>query len=1159
MIRIINGAIATVVLLLLQAGSAQAATAITSRAGAHADFGRLVFEAPQSARPRASLDGSRLTITFPEAVETDLGRVRRHLFRYLRDVSLDTSGRRITATLLQPVRLREAVIDGFFVIDLRQDPDGRLEAPKAPSEPSRATTQKATTRAATTQPVSLNNVSPGKAGAEGPNVRVRAGQHPGFSRLVFDWRREVDYRVESGADDARIHFKRPARFDLRRVLNDLPRGIAALEQTASATAGGSALRVGFDGGRRIRHFRDGPRVVIDVLPGRADDRRSASRPPLPAERTPPAAANKPAKAAETLQAAVAAPATVSPAVLKKPTPQPVEPEKPDTAPAPGKSAAPESPAKIPAAETARPAEPTGPKPRRQPLALMARDIAQTSSNDRGLRLSARAEKGIAFLEFTWDKPTGLAAFERGGALWLVFDRPAAAATDPVARLGAHIEEVALLPHEDAAIYRLVLRPGWRPSITRNGSAWRVKLWKARPRAPVVPPIQIADSGVRVVVSGVRHVVPVNDPEIGDELLVVPLANANLALPVLRRFVQFRILPSLQGLVLLRQADAVQIEALADGVLVSAENGLVVGAKPKVDEDSALSGQRAGLRQPLFAFWSWSGDASMPYRDREAKLLADMALAKPKQRLAPRMALAQFYLANAQAGRAAGLLEIIAKDHPKQARSAMVRGMRGLANLMLGKNDLALKELNSVTVARYPDVVLWRGAARAQAGEFERAAEDFELASPFLPSVPKARQPGLYRAWLRTAHALEDRKTLAKVLDAFAAIAASQSDQAFIALMEGHRLSAKDRHVEALQRYRIAAREGDRKTSAEARLAMVDSHLAMKRIGVDEAAEQLDLLRYAWRGDSFEVDLLERLARMQFERGEYRSGLASLKQALAFLPAGEATEKLAATMTGVFAGLFLEGRADEMDPVEALALYNDFRELTPSGKEGDKMIRKLAERLVEVDLLDEAGDLLEEQIRYRAKGVQRAQIGTRLAQIRLMDRDPDAARQALDRTKPLQMPADLAGERRRIRAQVALAKGQHQRALAQIAGDSSQAARKIKLDTLWAAKKWDRFSEAAFAYLDERLRSGAGFDEHDKALLPRLATAYRLSGDTEGLSRFRARFADVMNGTGAAGTVEALAGKERSAALEQDIRKRAASVADTSAIEALLNKQGAKGG
>ena len=50
--------------------------------------------------------------------------------------------------------------------------------------------------------------------------------------------------------------------------------------------------------------------------------------------------------------------------------------------------------------------------------------------------------------------------------------------------------------------------------------------------------------------------------------------------------------------------------------------------------------------------------------------------------------------------------------------------------------------------------------------------------------------------------------------------------------------------------------------------------------------------------------------------------------------------------------------------------------------GDDMIRKLADRLVSVDLLDRAGDLLNHQVRERLEGEDKSRVGMRLAMIHL---------------------------------------------------------------------------------------------------------------------------------------------------------------------------------
>src|SRR6202042_659938 len=96
------------------------------------------------------------------------------------------------------------------------------------------------------------------------------------------------------------------------------------------------------------------------------------------------------------------------------------------------------------------------------------------------------------------------------------------------------------------------------------------------------------------------------------------------------------------------------------------------------------------------------------------------------------------------------------------------------------------------------------------------------------------------------------------------------------------------------------------------------------------------------------------------------------------------------MRAAFAKLFLKGGADKMAPVDQLALFYDNVDLTPIGSDGDEMIRRMADRLQAVDLLEPAAALLSYQVNKRLDGVARAEVSTKLAAIYLMDHKPQEA-------------------------------------------------------------------------------------------------------------------------------------------------------------------------
>jgi pilus assembly protein CpaC len=100
-------------------------------------------------------------------------------------------------------------------------------------------------------------------GAARDLVNVRAGDHPGHGRLVFDWPRPTGYRVDEQADRVLLRFDVPADFDLaalRRPVRNV-QGVEAADATATITA---------TPGARLRHFRLQERIVVDLMDAQPD-------------------------------------------------------------------------------------------------------------------------------------------------------------------------------------------------------------------------------------------------------------------------------------------------------------------------------------------------------------------------------------------------------------------------------------------------------------------------------------------------------------------------------------------------------------------------------------------------------------------------------------------------------------------------------------------------------------------------------------------------------------------------------------------------------------------------------------------------------------------------------------------------------------------------
>jgi hypothetical protein len=199
----------------------------------------------------------------------------------------------------------------------------------------------------------------------------------------------------------------------------------------------------------------------------------------------------------------------------------------------------------------------------------------------------------------------------------------------------------------------------------------------------------------------------------------------------------------------------------------------------------------------------------------------------------------------------------------------------------------------------------------------------------------------------------------------------------------------------------------------------------------------------------------------------------------------------------------------MPPVEALGLFYDFRELTPVGRRGDEMIRRLADRLVSVDLLDQAAELLQHQVDNRLQGAGRAQVATRLAIIYLMNRKPDRALATLQATRSAELSNELRDERLLLEARAISETGRHDLALELIANIKGREAIRLRSDILWAAKRWREAAEQIERLYAERWRDFAPLNDSERNGILRAAIGFALGDEAIGLGRLREKYVAKM--------------------------------------------------
>ena len=748
------------------------------------------------------------------------------------------------------------------------------------------------------------------------------------------------------------------------------------------------------------------------------------------------------------------------------------------------------------------------------------------------------------LNFAADIPATI--FRRNSSVWLAFPANGVFDLEGAQRnAGVRIDQVN---SDTGMALRVFLPSDLLLQVESNGRTWELKAGTDGELADhQVKPRRIASnggSGVEAVVRKAGTVFSLTDPEIGDQLIFVSASDPSTALVQGLSFIDADLPETSHGLVVIPKADDVKVVQRGDNIRIGRDSGLALSSW---GVDSALA-DRGGLSPGFLDFASWRLGDEGSFWTNQTRLAAQAAIADPEKWDGQNalMNLAKFLLAWEYAAEAYGPLNIAQSADPLLEQDAQWLTLHAAADIMIGRYEEAIKTLDHGNVRGDPAAAAWLGLAYAKIGDWRKSREAFILAEPLI----NAHSP----EWAARFHAAASRAMIRMGDGAKAeshALAAIRSDDIEAAghanLTLGELAVATKRFNDARAIYGRLMDHTDPNVRVRADLEATKLAVDEGKISHLEASDRLDMLRFRWRGDELELEIVAELTKSYFELGRFREALTLAKNFATQFPDLPGARDLRIQLADQFETLFLEGKADSLDPISALALFYEFRELTPVGPDGDRMIRMLSNRLVAFDLLDPATELLSHQVDNRnLVGQSRAQIAADLAAIYLMDRRPEKALQSLNATRISGLSDELRIERRLLEAAAHMELERYGHAIELLETLSTDRARDLLAEVHWRARTWG----AAGRSLQRTLPAGgARLTGAQLQTAVRAAVAYRLDGDLEGLSNLRAAYLDVVKGTEEESTFDLLTSTNdvSTARLTDTIRR----LADTTTANAFL--------
>ncbi len=914
------------------------------------------------------------------------------------------------------------------------------------------------------------------------DVNVRTGSHAKYSRLVFDWTSHVEYTLDR-SDKARliISFSEAATLNTKAAKSNPVANISTLEMISSEPL---KVAITVPAESRVRDLRAGNKVVVDVYhpPGGPQKQENLA---VKSTKAPP-----PVKKAE--------------APVKPKADKPHEKPKPDE--------------KI--AEVTDVVEPEAP----------LKDVTEKTTQAR--KLEMREEPTLITISSTQN--FGLASFELGGRLWMVNDKSNLLIKPQLSGpLSEQLSSLSEVQGHKGKAHSVEIPKGYAIKGDGGGILWRILVGHGLELGPASDPKR-ADVNRKDARSGkllwplksARAVLDFQDPLSGRDIKVVTVEDAEQFAGPPREFVDFEVLFSPIGLAIVPKVGDLSVQIVRGGVEISRPDGLTMVEGSLLESMTEKKLQPSGDRKQasnsarIFDFKAWQLGGIPSLLENKRIILGGLREQPETAQAENMLTLGKMYLSNAMGPEALGVLKFAAAERPGLFDTPEFSALYGVASALSHHNENAFSNLSREILQPFEEIQYWRAYILADVGDWQQAAEVMPKDLTTLYDYPILLQnrllPDLAEISLRAGDLNSAEELLNIVAKNKKGMMAEQ--KASLVYLQGEAARQENDIEQTKKLWKPLTTGPDDLYRAKAGLALTRLLVDQGELTPKDAIDNLERLRYAWRGDQLEVQINYWLGRTYFEAGEYLKGLKIMRDAVSYDTGTPLGQRVAGEMADIYSDLFLSEELDKVSPLDAVGLYDEFKDLVPLDNRGDMIIERLAEHLAKADLLTRAGDLLKYQLDHRLKDADIYRIGVRVAAIRLLDNQPDNAIASLNvaAAQLEKLPEEMRTPKRYrdislLRARALSRKGRPDQALALLNDlDRTADMNRLRADIAWTAGYWDDAAEAmGDVLLDQNISLTRPLNAQNTALLLQRAVSLNLAGDRIALANMREKYSDLM--------------------------------------------------
>lgn len=752
----------------------------------------------------------------------------------------------------------------------------------------------------------------------------------------------------------------------------------------------------------------------------------------------------------------------------------------------------------------------------EPIEVSAEKTIAKNSQLAMTQLIPQDESGkVASLSFSWNIPVNLSVFNRDKYLWIVFDhRQSLDIKELAATASVLSDELIQMPHPNATVLRLKVKDGVKASVRKEGLLWIVDLLTKdlsdnQKDMPIFTQYDsLKQPYLFIPTTTAGNIVTIIDPEIGDLISISPTSELGAGLKSSYTYPDFDLLSSNQGVAMVFKTHDIGLNRSNSGLSIKAKSrGLNISPDIETLKRHELLG-KSDEKIPALVSDIPSQILNDKFLNAVNQLEQDIITAPEEQKDKAKLLLARYYLSKGLGSNAFNILKKIPEENTKNEK---MQGLLGVANFLMGRYDQAIENFAYGKLPEINEAIFWRTLALA--AKEPKPEYNVILLSyiSLIKDYPNELKNKIAMVGAETAIKANDDMSAQNFIDVLKSTDSKRDYTDIINYLSARKMLMQGYPRNAVREFRKVGTGNSLKYSALSRKYTADLEIELNAIKPEKAIEELEKLRFVWGEKNFRKELLRDLTKLYVKNNDYYNALKS-QQTLYGLSSKEEQSQIEENMISLFEDVYINNRADNLPPLKSLALYQDFEWLAPKSEHYNEIIQKLSDRLVAVDLLDRAEQLLNNQLKFNPlTPSEKGTVGTRLALIYLFKDQSYEAVEILDKTESNDIAETVALHRKIIRAKALSNMDRQEEALELLKDDYSKNAILLKSEIYWNGGMWGQAADS-IKYLIEKPVPGKALTHEQISLILDWATALKKSGKETVIVRLRNKFMPYFKDT-----------------------------------------------